>query len=580
MTMLKACLLALVVLCVSQNAAASGLQPSSAPAAPPPRAESARIAAPIGLKAATPAPLVLAATPDDPASFGTKINRVLNGALKHVNSVLAKVIFFNIAGDTFQAPEYEDGKPVFLPDGSPKMKTIEVPIIVALLAFGGIFFTVYYKFINIRGFGHAIQVVRGKYDRPEDVGEISHFRALTSALSATVGLGNIAGVAIAIQLGGPGAVFWMIIAAFFGMATKFSSCTLAQLYRSRNSDGSVSGGPMYYIDLGLRARGGALAKIGKIIAVIYAVMIMGGAMGGGNMFQANQAFEAFRTAFGVERHYGWIFGIGMGTLVALVILGGIRRIGAATSRIVPAMVATYVTAAIVILITHFDRIPGAFALIVEMAWSKNAAYGGAVGVLIWGVKRASFSNEAGLGSSAIAHAAAKTDEPVREGLVAMLEPFIDTVIVCTMTALVVIVTGAWNDPSIPANAGVSLTTSAFATVIPWFPKLLSICVLLFAYSTMISWCYYGERGWIYLLDHFGGRGLKTVPLFRIVFVFFVFVGSVARLGAVLDFSDLLILCMAFPNIAGGMLLAPKVSSVLKDYFDRVVPHDRAAAQPR
>ncbi len=513
-----------------------------------------------------------------PESLGVQINRSLDAVLVTINGVLARGIFFNVTGDTFQAQVHEQGQPVFLADGTPKMATVEVPVIVALLAFGGVFFTFYYKLINLRGFRHAILVVRGKYDRPEDVGEISHFRALTSALSATVGLGNIAGVAIAIQLGGPGAVFWMIVAAFFGMATKFSSCTLAQLYRAKNKDGSVSGGPMYYLDLGLRARGGVLAKVGKGLAIVYAVMIMGGAIGGGNMFQANQSFEAFRTAFGVGRESGWLFGLAMATLVGAVILGGIRRIGAATARIVPIMVGIYVLASLLILGTHVEKIPQAFRLVFEMAFSENAAYGGVVGVLVWGVKRASFSNEAGLGSSAIAHAAAKTDEPIREGLVAMLEPFIDTVIVCTMTALVVIVTGAWTDPAIPASAGVSLTTAAFATVLPWFPKLLSVCVLLFAYSTMISWCYYGERGWIYLLDHFGGRGLQTVAVFRVVFVLFVFVGSVARLGAVLEFSDLLILCMAFPNIAGSLLLAPKVRATLDDYFERIVPADRERAR--
>jgi AGCS family alanine or glycine:cation symporter len=396
---------------------------------------------------------------------------------------------------------------------------------------------------------------------------------LTSALSATIGLGNIAGVAIAIQLGGPGAVFWMMIAAFFGMSEKFSSCTLSQLYRRRNADGSISGGPMYYLDLGLREKGGAWRTIGKVLAVMFAFMVMGGSLGGGNMFQSNQSFEAVSDAFGVPQSANWLFGLIMAFLVGLVIIGGIKRIGAATSRIVPAMVLIYVIASIVVIVTNITRVPAAISLIFRMAFSENAAYGGIVGVLVWGIKRASFSNEAGLGSSAIAHAAAKTEEPVREGLVGMMEPFVDTIIVCLMTGVVVVVSGVWNDPEVAKQAagsltGVKLTAAAFATVISWFPYILSLCVLLFAYSTMISWCYYGERGWIYLLDHFGGRGLRTVVVFRIVFVCFVFVGAVTNLSEVLGFSDLLILCMAFPNIVGSVILAPHVRRIVEDYWRR------------
>lgn len=290
------------------------------------------------------------------------------------------------------------------------------------------------------------------------------------------------------------------------------------------------------------------------------------------MFQANQSFAAFAEAVGVMpghsgyEHLKYGFGLTLAVLVALVILGGIKRIGAATSRIVPAMVGIYVLASLVVIAVNFERIPEALSLIFRMAFTDNALYGGMMGVLVWGVKRAAFSNEAGLGSAAIAHAAAKTDEPVREGLVAMMGPFIDTMVVCMMTALVVIVTGAWRDPSIAD--GVHLTTAAFGSVISWFPLVLSVSVLLFAYSTMISWCYYGERGWIYLLDHFGGSGLKSVVVFRVVFVFFVLVGSVSTLEEVLGFSDLLILCMAFPNILGSVLLAPDLLKRLNDYWGR------------
>lgn len=283
------------------------------------------------------------------------------------------------------------------------------------------------------------------------------------------------------------------------------------------------------------------------------------------MFQANQAFETVRSAFGqVKAEHGAIFGLVLAGLVALVILGGIKRIGAATARIVPIMVGTYVIASLVVIVTNVAQLPAAFVMIFERAFSQDAAFGGFMGVLVLGVQRASFSNEAGLGSSAIAHAAAKTDSPVREGLVAMLEPFIDTVIVCTMTALVVIVSGVWQDPNLPAQ-GAALTSAAFATVLPWFPVVLSICVFLFAYSTMISWCYYGERGWIYLMDHFG-MGEKTLPIYRVIFVIFVFVGSVANLSTVLNFSDMLILCMALPNIIGSFLLVPQLRQLEKAYF--------------
>ena len=461
-----------------------------------------------------------------------------------------------------------------------------------LLIAGGIFFTFWFRWITIRGLKHSIDVIRGKFDRPEDTGEISHFRALTSALSATVGLGNIAGVAIAIQLGGPGAVFWMIVAAVFGAGEKFCTCVLSQMYRKVNRDGSISGGAMYYVDLGLKQMGGYWKPIGKVLAVMYGLMIMGGAIGGGNMFQANQTAEAFRSTFGIPESYNWVIGLTMAVLVGVVIIGGIKRIGAATSKIVPAMCGIYVIASLFIILTNITKVPETIALIFSMAFTDNAFYGGFVGVLVWGIRRASFSNEAGLGSAAIAHAAAKTDEPVREGIIGMIGPFIDTIIVCSMTAIVVIITGAWIDPNIPQKAGVALTTTAFGSVIGWFPYILTISIGLFAYSTMISWCYYGERGWVYLLDHFinpllpnteswpqerrwdcliehfNGLGLKTVIIFRVVFVGCILYGAVSKLEDVLLFSDLLILSMAFPNIVGSVILAPRVLKIVRDYWGR------------
>jgi AGCS family alanine or glycine:cation symporter len=486
----------------------------------------------------------------------TPDSTILSKIIGPINTVLTKVLFF----DLFFG----------LVDG------LTLPLLVVILALGAIFFTFWYGFINIRGFKHSIQVIAGKYDNPEDEGEISHFKALTSALSATVGLGNIAGVAIAIQLGGPGAVFWMLVMAVFGMSAKFSSCTLSQMYRKVNADGSISGGPMYYLDLGLKSMGPGLGVFGKVLAIMYALMIMGGAIGGGNMFQANQTAEAITSAFNIPATNAVNFGIGMllAILVGMVILGGIKRIGYATSRLVPAMCGIYVAAALFIILSNASKIPESFALIFKLAFTENAMYGGFLGVLIWGVKRASFSNEAGLGSAAIAHAAAKTKEPVREGLVAMIGPFIDTIVVCLMTALVVIITGTWNDPSIPQEAGVELTSAAFASVISWFPFVLSACILLFAYSTMISWCYYGERGWIYLVDHLGDHmGLKSVIVFRLFFVMAITAGAVLSLEEVLTFSDLMILSMALPNIIGSIILAPKVKAKLKDYWGRLQSGD-------
>ncbi|MCR4316392.1 MAG: alanine:cation symporter family protein [Planctomycetes bacterium] len=465
-----------------------------------------------------------------------------------------------------------------------------LPLVLFVLIFGGVFFTFFYKFINFRGFKHCIDIIKGKFDDPADEGEVSHFRALTSALSATIGLGNIAGVAIAVSMGGAGAVFWMVVFAFFGMSAKFSCCTLAQMYRKKNEDGSISGGPMYYIPMGFKEwLGEGAGSVGLVLAVLFAVMCIGGSLGGGNMFQANQSFEAFRSAFGetvtikndagvdeqvftvfgarYDDQHPWparIFGLVMSAMVGLVVLGGIKRIGAATSKIVPTMCILYVLCCLYIVLSNFSQIPAAFAFIISDAFTGfRGLAGGFVGVLVMGVKRAAFSNEAGIGSAAIAHAAAKTDEPVREGIVAMIGPFIDTVIVCFMTAIVIVITDSHNAKEIvPGADGVSITTHAFATAGSIFPYLLSISIVLFAYSTMISWCYYGERAWMYL------AGAKTLYIFRIIFVFFVFFGTIIKLGNVLDFSDLMILGMAFPNIIAMVILAPVVKRKLDEYWNR------------
>ena len=499
----------------------------------------------------------------------------LNSGLKAFNGVVVDLLFFSVTGSAFDTPEVDAlGKPVFDAEtGERKIKKVGFPFIVAVLVAGGIFYSFFYRWISLRGFRHAINVVRGKFDDPEDDGEISHFRALTSALSATVGLGNIAGVAIAISIGGPGAVLWMMIAALFGMCLKFHSCTLSQMFRRTNADGSVSGGPMYYLDVGLSRIGGAgspIAWVGKVLAVMYALMIMGGSFGGGNMFQSNQAFVALQTSFGVADSAAHAFGVVLAVLVGLVILGGIQRIGAATSKIVPTMVVLYIIASLFILLTNIEALPGAIGTIFSSAFSDNALQGGVLGVMVTGFQRASFSNEAGIGSAAVAHAAAKTKWPVREGMVAMLGPVIDTVIVCVMTASVVIVTGVWQDPELVGKvSGVELTAAAFGKGISWFPTVLSVSVLLFAYSTMVSWAYYGERGWIYLIDLIKqGAGQKSLVVYRLLFVFFVYVGAVSKLEQVLTFSDLMILCMAFPNVVGGILLAPKVKQALTEYWGK------------
>ncbi|MFK7991107.1 MAG: alanine/glycine:cation symporter family protein, partial [Sandaracinaceae bacterium] len=375
----------------------------------------------------------------------------------------------------------------------------EIPFIVLWLVLGAVFFTLRMRFVNLWGFKHAVEITAGRYDDPDEVGEVSHFQALSSALSATVGLGNIAGVAIAVGLGGPGAVFWMVMAGFLGMSSKFTECTLGQMYRLVDDEGRVLGGPMRYLSAGLATRG--LPKLGKVVAALFAVMCIGGSFGGGNMFQANQAYAQATRVMPALEGYPWLFGIIVAVLVGLVILGGIKRIGQVAGAIVPAMCAVYVIAGLWILGANAAEVPAAFAKIVGEAFSPEAGVGGLVGVLMTGFKRAAFSNEAGTGSASIAHSAAATSEPIREGLVALLEPFIDTIIICTMTGLVVVVTGEYLNMPEGADSttrGVLMTSAAFESVFPWFPYVLAVAVFLFAFSTMISWSYYGEQGMVFL----------------------------------------------------------------------------------
>ncbi len=437
-----------------------------------------------------------------------------------------------------------------------------LPFAVAWLVAGAVYFTFRMGFINVRAFGHAIRCVRGKYDDPNDVGETTHFQALTTALSATVGLGNIAGVAIAISIGGPGATFWMIVAGFFGMAAKFTECTLGQMYREVRPDGKVMGGAMEYLSKGLAEMG--WARTGKVLAVLFCIMCIGGSLGAGNAFQVSQSLSAVKQSVPAIADYPWIYGLIMTFLVGLVIIGGIKRIAHVTQAIVPTMCGIYVLACIWVVVSHIDAVPAALVSIISGAFTPEAGLGGLIGVLVVGFQRAAFSNEAGIGSAAIAHSTAKTKYPVREGLVALLEPFIDTVVICTMTALVIVLTGVYNSPEtaelVATKQGAALTGAAFGSVIAWFPIILTISVVLFAYSTMISWSYYGERCWSYLFGDQSGMA------YRLLFLMFVFLGSISSASNILTFSDLMILSMAFPNILGLYLLQGKVRTALDGYM--------------
>ncbi|MBT4864555.1 MAG: alanine:cation symporter family protein, partial [Planctomycetaceae bacterium] len=482
-----------------------------------------------------------------------RIEGKVDDAFAKFNEKVGEVMFYDVAS-------------LFRDEGVEDEDKVVVPLAVLWLVMGTLFFTVYMGFINIRGFKHAVMITAGRFDSPEDAGEVTHFQALTAALSATVGLGNIAGVAIAVSIGGPGATLWMIVAGMLGMSAKFVECTLGQKYREVRPDGRVMGGAMYYLSKGLTEMG--IGPIGKALAIVFAVLCVGGSFGGGNAFQVNQSLDAVQATIPALANYRWVYGLVMTVMVGIVIIGGIRRIATTAEKIVPLMCGVYVLAALAILLMNVTEIPAAFALILSEAFAPSALKGGAIGVLVVGFQRAAFSNEAGVGSAAIAHAAAKTDYPAREGLVALLGPFIDTVVICTMTALVIVITGAWDNPDPAyvamrtAKEGAALTSHAMGGAIPGFQYVLAVAVILFAYSTMISWSYYGERCWAYL---FGDRASMS---YRIIFLVFVFLGSIVSATNVLDFGDLMILGMAFPNILGVVLLAPKVKAELKDYWTR------------
>jgi len=479
----------------------------------------------------------------------------------------------------------------------PITDTIHVPWVLFILIGGATYFTITFNFAQFRLFRTSIKVVKGDYDHldeegaidvhpskedltevdgdlPETIkveghhGEVSHFQALSAALSATVGLGNIAGVAVAISIGGPGATFWMILAGLLGMASKFTECTLGVKYRDIGPDGTVYGGPMYYLTKGLKEKG--LARLGKVLAIFFAIMVVGGSFGGGNMFQSNQAAAQFIDLFHLTNsNAGLYFGIIMAIIVAVVIIGGIKRIASVTEKIVPFMAVLYVGAALIILILDYKLIPKAFGLIFQGAFAPIGMAGGFVGVLVQGFRRGTFSNEAGVGSAAIAHSAVKTKYPASEGIVALLEPFIDTVIICTMTALVLVITnskgGGYFHYGTQIKEGVELTATAFDSVIPHFSIVLTIAVILFAFSTMISWSYYGMQGWKYLF----GKGKVTDLVYKLLFLFFVVIGASISLGSVIDFSDSMIFAMVVPNMIGLVILSPKVKEELAKYLKAI-----------
>lgn len=450
--------------------------------------------------------------------------------------------------------------PIPLPGG------LEASLIVLWLAVAACVFTLYFRFINLRGFAHGFRLIRGDYADPSGPGEVSHFQALTSALSGTVGLGNIAGVAVAITVGGPGATFWMIVAGLLGMSSKFVECTLGVMYRQINADGSVSGGPMYYLRRGIAANHPRLAGLGKVLAAFYAVCIIGGAAGSGALFQANQTFaQVLHVTGGADSPLagrGWLFGIVLAVLTGVVVVGGIARIGRVTARLVPAMAAIYLLAGTAVLVVNAGQLPAAIDAILHGAFSGEAAYGGVLGALIVGFRRAAFSNEAGLGSAAIAHSAVRTREPLTEGFVALWEPFIDTVVICTMTALIIIVSGQYLQQGLD---GVALTSQAFAQVFGWFPVVLTVAVFLFAYSTMITWGYYGTKAVGFLT----GESVLAMNLFKFVFLAMTVVGCSMELASIVGIADAMLLLMSVPNLIGVYLLMPVVRRELDSYLARI-----------
>ena len=477
-----------------------------------------------------------------------------------------------------------------------------IPVIVLILALGGLFFSIYFGFPSIRRFGLAIKVVQGKFDaietkgarvtRPEETlntvdgdiahtirdehhhGEVSHFQALATAVSGTVGLGNIAGVTVAIALGGPGATFWMIVSGFLGMTLKFVECTLGVKYRDIDKNGVVFGGPMYYLSKGLKEKG--FSTLGKLLAVVFAILCVGGSFGGGNAAQSNQAAKQIASLFNMEGgSSGFVIGLALALLVGITIIGGIKRIATVTEKLVPLMAVIYILACLVVIGFHFSHLGDAIIKILSSAFSMEAGFGGFIGVMVIGFRRAAFSNEAGAGSASIAHSAVRTKFAASEGLVSLLEPFIDTVVICTMTALVIVLFNT-NEAMFPYGSstvmidgntyqGATLTSLAFEKTISWFPTVLTIAIFLFAVSTMISWSYYGLQAWMFLF----GKNKVAELSYKFLFLAFIVVGAASNMESVWGFSDAMILAMVFPNMIGLLFLFPVVKRELNRYLDAI-----------
>lgn len=480
-----------------------------------------------------------AAEAEPQAESDMAIVRIFNAAMAKLVSVLDSVLFYEIYG---------------------------FPFIVLWLIIGGIFFSILLGFPNFRLFRHAVSVARGKYSKDDDPGEVTHFQALVAAVSGTVGLGNIAGVAIAVAVGGPGAIFWMMFAGFFGMTLKFAEVTLGHKYRTINAVTKVvSGGAFRYLEHGLAGKG--YKKFGKILAVVFAVCCVGAAFGSGNMFQASQSVKMFTHVFSSVSDFDWAIALVMAIAVGVVLIGGIKRVATTAEAIVPFMAIIYLSACMVVLFVNFERIPAAFSAIFGQAFSLNAAYGGMIGAIIMGFRRATFSNEAGVGSAPIAHAPAKTSEPVRAASVALLEPFIDTIVICMISGLVITTTGVYENMSgADTWQGSMITARSFETVIDWFPYILSLCVLLFAFSTMVTWSYYGERTWEYLF----GKKKITLRIYHILFCLAVFLGGTTnKVEMIVNLSDMMVFAMAIPNLIGLYMLSGEIKRDVKDYVSRL-----------
>jgi len=437
----------------------------------------------------------------------------------------------------------------------------QIPIVVCWLLFAGIFFTFYFNFLNIRFFKRAIRVALGKYDHPNDPGEITHFQSFTAAMSGTIGLGNIAGVAVAISIGGPGAMIWMIITAFFGMTLKFVEVSLGHKYRVIYPDGTVSGGAIRYLSQGFQEL--KLPKLGKFLAIFFAICCIGGSLGGGNMFQANQAFQQIvESSGGTESPFyqkGWLVGLIFAVVVGVIILGGIKSIGKVTEKLVPLMAIIYVSACLYIILINFSLLPQTLKLVFNSAFNLDAATGGLIGTMIAGIKRAVFSNESGVGSAPIAYAPAKSSNHLNTGFMSLLSPFVDTILICSMSALVIIITGEYKNGG-DGIQGVELTSRAFGSVLAWFPIVLSICITLFALSTLITWSYYGLRCWTYIF----GISIFSKYSFQFIFLICIILGASVNLGSVINFSDSMIFAMSIPNIIALYFLAPGLKKDLQN----------------